>query len=819
MKINGNSMRKKLCLLFSAMFLSLMFLPIQAEARKFYVDNDYCFDGGCTWEGAWPENWGCPPEYDACYCNLEEAIRNTASGDTVEVAPDQFQLCDTVYINDKDNLTIRGKFSKPSIFGDISRDVMFEVYNSSNFTLENLSLTDAYSHCVHISGESNNFILKNLNIKNAYESHIKINLTSANGPFSDNGIIENCEIGYDYPQSSGNFHGADIYGINISGVKGTIVKNCIIKNIKYPGYNPQNPQPPIGWGISAKGNAQDTIIEGNIVENCGIGISFGNGGCNNACPCRNNDCTYEHRGGIIRNNVVYNTLEYAIEMNDCTDYKIYNNTLWSTMDPDGGNTTIDKTYCNNDSGSNIANNICSQQIWCRTHGNNCLINEVSNIEMVDGNNLADVFFVNQPNGDFHLKSTALQAIDKGTNSVLGYVSIDMDGDARPIGSFIDIGSDEYFYDVCTDVDKDGYYYQSGCGTEVDCDDNDVDVHPGAAELCNGIDDNCDTQVDEGACKQIMFTTGDINGDSKDDIVMYEKTLGFNWRNSATNTWSVMLDNSFTLLFVATADINGDGKDDVVVDIDGQGLYWRDSESGSRSEILGTSFTLLSDAMTADINGDGKDDIIVNIEDYGLYWRDSDSEIWTRILDTFLTLLSTTAADINGDGKDDIIVNIEDYGLYWRDSYLESWIRVLDNFPALLSTTAADINGDGKDDIIVNVEGYGLYWRDSYSESWSKIIDNSYILLSIAAADINGDGKEDIVANMDGLGLQWWNSVSGSLNIILDSSNTLSSIAGGNINTDGNEDIVVDKNAGLYWRDSANDKWSLNLLDELFSKAP
>lgn len=53
---------------------------------------------------------------------------------------------------------------------------------------------------------------------------------------------------------------------------------------------------------------------------------------------------------------------------------------------------------------------------------------------------------------------------------------------------------------CVDGDGDGYGNpgDSTCdnGSATDCDDGDPAIHPGATELCNGVDDNCDGQVDE-----------------------------------------------------------------------------------------------------------------------------------------------------------------------------------------------------------------------------------------------------------------------------------------------------------------------------------
>lgn len=80
-------------------------------------------------------------------------------------------------------------------------------------------------------------------------------------------------------------------------------------------------------------------------------------------------------------------------------------------------------------------------------------------------------------------------------------------------------------------DNDG----DGFSVLTDCNDNDAAVNPGATEICNGIDDNCDGLADEGL-QQIFYADGDNDGfgDANVSLVDCAAPSGYVYNNNDCN---------------------------------------------------------------------------------------------------------------------------------------------------------------------------------------------------------------------------------------------------------------------------------------------
>jgi len=70
-----------------------------------------------------------------------------------------------------------------------------------------------------------------------------------------------------------------------------------------------------------------------------------------------------------------------------------------------------------------------------------------------------------------------------------------------------------FIDECAEWDDDGDGFVTGNCFIDDCDDSDPDVFPSAEEVCDGVDNDCDGQIDEDECvdedTDTTASTGDI----------------------------------------------------------------------------------------------------------------------------------------------------------------------------------------------------------------------------------------------------------------------------------------------------------------------
>ena len=123
----------------------------------------------------------------------------------------------------------------------------------------------------------------------------------------------------------------------------------------------------ISYGAFLKGNSKEGVFEQNLIicewRHTGgirVGLSFGGGGSEPAAVCEEGDCTYKHRDGVMRNNVVMNCpADAGIYVNASRDIKIFNNTIYRANG-------IDVRFPQ--SNAEIRNNIISGGIRSRDDG-------------------------------------------------------------------------------------------------------------------------------------------------------------------------------------------------------------------------------------------------------------------------------------------------------------------------------------------------------------------------------------------------------------------------------------------------------------------
>ena len=95
---------------------------------------------------------------------------------------------------------------------------------------------------------------------------------------------------------------------------------------------------------------------------------------------------------------------------------------------------------------------------------------------------------------------------------------------------------------------------SGWNGIYDCDDVNASVKPGQAETCDGIDNNCDGDIDEGVTADLFLDAdGDGWGDSRQPIKACHVEAGYAARGQDCDDKNIQI-------YPGAADVEGDGID-------------------------------------------------------------------------------------------------------------------------------------------------------------------------------------------------------------------------------------------------------------------
>ena len=230
----------------------------------------------------------------------------------------------------------------------------------------------------------------------------------------------------------------------------------------------------------------------------------------------------------------------------------------------------------------------------------------------------------------------------------------------------------------------------------DCDDTNAAVYPGADEVCNGVDDNCDSLVDNGAIDAPIWYA-DADGDTYGDaaVTLAECTAPDGYLVDDTDC-----DDTDATVYPGAAEIPYDGIDqdcngDDVIDADGDG-YVADVAGGDDCDDTD------ADVYPGSLEiADGIDSNCDSIVDEGTAWYDDDGDGYTEDGgDCNDAVAATNPAGVEvADGVDQDCDGVVDEGTDYydddRDGYSESVGDCNDGDPRQ-SPDNAEIPGDGID---------------------------------------------------------------------------------------------------------------------------
>jgi hypothetical protein len=368
---------------------------------------------------------------------LQSAMGSLRHGDTLLLANGTYNLTGSLYINGRDNVTIRGTNGSTNVVlvgkgmdnsnhGGVPVGIWS---NGTNTTVAHLTIRDTWDNEIIFNSGAQSPRVYCLRLVDAGSQFIKSNPTDVNaGRGVNDGVVEHCI--FEYTGSPPADHGSGVgyfNGISAHAARNWIVRGNLFRNL----HNPDTAAYLWNPSVLFWRNSSNTITEQNIFIDVDRAVAYG---LDNSTPYR------DHTGGAIRNNFVYLRpgLMSASRRAGSDGLLIAWNSPGTQIDHNtvllNGNElfAIEFRFATTTNGF-ARNNLADAPIRLR---DSARATQSGNLFTATG-----AMFVNPAASDLHLLASATNVIDKA--ATLGTVTNDFDADRRPRGKSPDIGADEF----------------------------------------------------------------------------------------------------------------------------------------------------------------------------------------------------------------------------------------------------------------------------------------------------------------------------------------------------------------------------------------